>query len=211
MPADRAPKCVKISGFPIPVKQGARIRLNFEFRPKGTDGWPANSNLAFFAGFPFHATAATTFGSVVQTATDSAGIVGAGSQVTAIGGFVFNLAGTPGTGNIVRVFNNTADASCTDSTKLVAQDVVDSSGFYFVRRTGITQHNVSAPSLPPGVQYAVQLCSPATGQLGLKLTDSKVRGSSGGETLSIEPLNRARHLKTTDSKPGAKDVGKGTS
>lgn len=52
---------------------------------------------------------------------------------------------------------------------------MDPSGFYFVWRTGTNQHNVSAPSLPSGVQYAVQLCSPATGQLGLKLTDSKLR------------------------------------
>ena len=31
----------------------------------------ANSTLDFFAGFPFHATTKVTFGSVVQTATDS--------------------------------------------------------------------------------------------------------------------------------------------
>ena len=173
LPANSAPKCIKITGFSIPVKHSARIRLNFQFRWKGTDGWNANAQQLFYAGFVFRATTSVNFGSNVQTASDATGIVGAGKKATAIGGYVFSGI-TPDTGKIVRLFTKKTDASCTVNSKLVAQDVIDANGFYYIWRSGTDQHNSNANSLPSGVQYAVQLCDGST-QLGLTTIDSKLR------------------------------------
>ena len=95
LPSNGAPKCIKITGFSIPVKHAARIRLNFHFRLKGTDGWNANSQQLFYAGFVFRAATSVNFGSNVQTIYDATGLVGAGKKATAIGGYVFDGA-TPG-------------------------------------------------------------------------------------------------------------------
>ena len=146
MPSNGAPKCLKISGFTIPVRHAARIRLNFHFRLKGTDGWNANSQQLFYAGFVFRAATSVNFGSNIQTIYDAAGLVGAGRS----------------------------DASCTVDTKLVAQSQVDSNGFYYIWRSGLNQSSSTAPSLPSGVQYAVQLCNSST-QIGLKTTDNRLR------------------------------------
>jgi hypothetical protein len=173
LPSNGAAKCIKITGFSIPVKHSARIRLNFQFRWKGTDGWNANSQQLFYAGFVFRATTAVNFGSNVQTASDATGIIGAGKKATAIGGYVFSAI-TPGTGNIVRLFTKKTEASCTVNSKLVAQGMVDANGFYYIWRSGADQQNSNANSLPSGVQYAVQLCDGST-QLGLTSIDSKLR------------------------------------
>jgi len=173
LPPNGAPKCIKITGFSIPVKHSARIRLNFQFRWKGTDGWNANSQQLFYAGFVFRATTSVNFGSNVQTASDATGIVGAGKKATAIGGYVFSGI-TPGTGNTVRLFTKNTEASCTVNSKLVAQGSVDANGFYYIWRSGADQQNSNANSLPSGVQYAVQLCNGST-QLGLTSIDSKLR------------------------------------
>ena len=173
LPSDGAPKCIKITGFSIPVRHAARIRLNFHFRLKGTDGWPANSQQLFYAGFVFRATTSVSFGANVQTAMDATGLVGAGKKATAIGGYAFNGA-APGTGYKVRLFTRMNEASCTVDTKLVAQDTVDANGFYYIWRSGVSQSSSTAPSLPSGVQYAVQLCNGAT-QIGLKTIDSRLR------------------------------------
>ena len=172
-PSNGAPKCIKITGFSIPVKHSARIRLNFQFRWKGTDGWNANSQQLFYAGFVFKATTSVNFGSSVQTASDATGIIGAGKKATAIGGYVFSGI-TPGTGNIVRLFTKKTEASCTVNSKLVAQGIVDANGFYYIWRSGADQQNSNANSLPSGVQYSVQLCDGST-QLGLTSIDSKLR------------------------------------
>ncbi len=180
MPAGGAAKCIKISGFELPKKHKARIRINFEFRPKGTDGWAANSKLYFFAGFPFKSATTVTFGSATQTSIDAAGLVGAGSKMTAVGGFVLTTSGIPQTGDNVRVFKSVAAAqalSCAsyDPNVVVAQDVVDATGFYFIWRTGSSDNqNAIAPGLlPSDVQYAIQVCNDGS-SLGIKTTDSKL-------------------------------------
>ena len=173
LPSNGAPKCLKISGFTIPVRHAARIRLNFHFRLKGTDGWNANSQQLFHAGFVFRAATSVNFGSNIQTIYDAAGLVGAGKKATAVGGYVFDGA-TPGAGYMVRLFTKRSDASCTVDTKLVAQSQVDSNGFYYIWRSGLNQSSSTAPSLPSGVQYAVQLCNSST-QIGLKTTDNRLR------------------------------------
>jgi len=125
----------------------------------------------------------------VQTATDAARLIGAGQKVTAIGGYVFNGIGAPGVNDKVRLFTKASDASCTVDTKLIAQDVVDATGFYYIWRTGMNQHNNTAPSLPSGMQYAVQLCS-GSSQLGLKMIDSKLGNKEFEQVLyvtNVEP------------------------
>jgi hypothetical protein len=176
MPADGAPKCIKVSGFALPDKHKARIRTNFEFRPKGTDMWDPNSKQYFFAGFPFQSATTVSYGGASQTSIDTAGIVGAGNKMTAVGGFVFNTAATPGTGMTVRLFNNPAQVSaCGSSTNVVAQDAVDSTGFYFIWRTGTDSDSMGTTNLlPSGVQYAVQLCNGGTPLGPIKTTDSKL-------------------------------------
>jgi hypothetical protein len=173
LPSNGAAKCIKITGFTIPVKHSARIRLHFHFRLKGTDGWHANSQQVFFAGFVFRATTAVNFGTNVQTVSDATGLFAAGKKATAVGGYVFNGA-TAGEGYRIRLFTKRTDASCTIDTKLVAQDIVDANGFYYLWRSGSNQSNMTAPSLPSGVQYAVQLCN-GTSQIDLKTTDNKLR------------------------------------
>jgi MBG domain-containing protein/Big-like domain-containing protein/Kelch motif protein/galactose oxidase-like protein len=173
LPSNGAAKCIKITGFSIPVKHSARIRINFQFRLKGTDGWNATAQQLFYAGFIFRATTAVSFGPNTQMTTDSTGIIGAGSKATAIGGYAFNNVGSPLSGYAVRIFGKMTDASCTSDSKLVAQDIVDGNGFYYVWRTGSDQHIV-APNLPSGVQYAVQLCN-GSSQIGVQRIDSKLR------------------------------------
>jgi hypothetical protein len=161
LPSGGAAKCIKITGFTIPVKHAARIRINFQLRLKGVDGWDPNSKALFYAGFVFGATTSINIGSSVQTGYDATGIVGAGSKVAAVGGYAFS-GSTALTGYRARLFANASDASCSIDTKLVAQDTVDTNGFYYVSRTGTDQHSASAPSLPSGVKYAVQLCNGVT-------------------------------------------------
>jgi hypothetical protein len=176
LPADGAPKCIKFAGFALPHKHRARIRVNFELRIKGTDLWTPNAKQYLFMGFPFKTATQVTYGGTTQVSVDSAGLVGAGSRMTAVGGFVFNTATTPGTGMMVRLFNSPAQVSaCTVPTNVVAQDVVDETGFFFIWRSGTLSDTAGQTSLlPSGVQYAVQLCNGAS-QLGpIKTTDSKL-------------------------------------
>jgi len=173
LPVNGAPKCIKITGFSIPVRHAARIRINFQFRLKGTGGWDPRSQELFYAGFVFRATTSVSFGSNIQTVSDSTGLVAAGKKATAVGGYVFDGA-IPGAGYKVRLFTKRSDATCTVDTKLVAQDVVDTNGFYYLWRSGSNQASMTAPSLPSGVQYAVQLCNGST-QVGLNTTDNRLR------------------------------------
>ncbi len=172
LPSNGAPKCIKITGFNIPVKHSARIRLNFQFRLKGTDGWDPRSQQLFFAGFVFQAATSVSFGANIQTTAESSGLVGAGSKATAIGGYAFDASGAPLTGYTVRLFTKMGNASCTSNTKLVAQDQIDENGFYYIWRTGTNQHIV-APNLPSGMQYAVQLCNGST-PIAIKTIDSRL-------------------------------------
>ena len=109
--------------------------------------------------FLFESKTTITFGSSAQTATTANGIIGTGSKMAAVGGFVLNRAGTPQADLTVRVFNQASQVSCTDNTNLKAQDVTDANGFYFIYRTGTNQNTWASPNLPSGVRYAVQLCN----------------------------------------------------
>jgi hypothetical protein len=173
LPLNGAPKCIKVSGFTIPVKHAARIRLAFQFRPIGTNGWDPDARQLFHAGFPFRAASFVTFNSNTQNTADTTGLVGAGNKATAIGGFVFAAAGAPLNEPVVRLFAKADLASCTQNTHLIAQDAVDENGFYYIWRTGLNQDDPRAPSLPTGVRYAVQVCD-GPNQVALRLTENKL-------------------------------------
>ena len=176
---------IKITGFAIPVKHKARVRINFESRLKGTDGWDPNSKERLFMGFLFDSKTTVTFGASSQTATTADGIIGAGSKMSAVGGFVLNGAGTPQSGRTVRVFNQVSQVSCTNNTNLVAQDVTDANGFYFVFRTGTNQSTWASPNLPSGVTYAVQLCNAGVQVAPVQTLDHKL-GPKEFEEIDFE-------------------------
>jgi len=94
--------------------------------------------------------------------------------LSAVGGFVLNEVGTPQSGLTVRVFNQASQASCTLNTNLVAQDVTDANGFYFVYRTGTNQSTWASPNLPSGVRYAVQLCNAGVQVAPIQTLDSRL-------------------------------------
>ena len=49
-------KCIKITGFSIPKHHSAKIDVSYEFAVKNTDGWNANAQAMFRAGFAFKST-----------------------------------------------------------------------------------------------------------------------------------------------------------
>ena len=84
-------------GFSIPKHHSAKIDVSYEFAVKNTDGWNANAQAMFRAGFAFKSTTnvhldvpigSNTSGN--YTGNQAAGLIGAGQQVTAVGGFVFD-------------------------------------------------------------------------------------------------------------------------
>jgi len=78
----------------------------------------------------------------------------------------------------VRLFNSLAAAnatSCASTSNVVAQDVADLTGFYFIWRTGsLNDTQGQANLLPSGVQYTVQLCNGAAQVGPIKTTENKL-------------------------------------
>jgi hypothetical protein len=126
-------------------------------------------------GFLFESKTTVTFGSTSQIATTADGIVGASSKMSAVGGFVLNGAGTPQFGRTVRLFNQMSQVSCpATAPNVVAQDVTDANGFYFVYRTGTNQSTWASPNLPSGVTYAVQVCNAGVQVAPVQTLDHKL-------------------------------------
>jgi hypothetical protein len=156
MPADGlAVKCIKITDFDIPTKGKAKIDVNYEFRFKNTDGWQLNAQQMFRAGFSFKSMSSVTFASnfpivSLQNQTFSGnqvvGLVGAGDQTTAVGGFVFDKAGNGLPAMTVNLYN-TAPTSTSCPSSPVASVVTDNDGFYF------------AGPLSSGIQYFAVICN----------------------------------------------------
>ncbi len=95
-------KCIKVEGLEIPKKHEAHIHLSLEFGLKGTDNWLSGAQSAFRAGFSFKSQTQVTLDSTfpipsladkTYIGNDAAGIVGAGQQYTAIGGFIYDTNG----------------------------------------------------------------------------------------------------------------------
>jgi hypothetical protein len=95
--------------------------------------------------------------------------------MSAVGGFVLNGAGTPQSGLTVRLFNQVSQVSCAaNAPNVVAQDVSDAHGFYFIDRAGIYQNDWSTPKLPSGVTYAVQVCNAGVQVAPVQTLDHKL-------------------------------------
>ncbi len=170
-------KCVKVEGLDIPKHHASHIQISFEFALKGSDAWAVNATTAFRAGFPFKSQTQVKLDADFPIASladktyvgnDVAGLSGAGEQITAIGGFVFDQNGMGiGANNIadnllnatIRLYNTAPSAAnrCT-ATGMVAETTTDGDGFYFLWKTGIDQSLASAPNLPSGVRYYVMVC-----------------------------------------------------
>jgi hypothetical protein len=169
-PADESPRCIMVSGFALPKNHRAEIDMTFESRWKKSLNWDQNASLFFFSGFPFKATMQVNFTTPSATSTGylTAGLVGAGQRVTALGGFSFNQLAQPTTGLIVRLFNLAADVlpcGTTSATKPVSTDIVNADGFYFIWRKGTDQGPAGTNDLPDGVKYVIQTCNDSS-QLG---------------------------------------------
>ena len=169
-PDDSAPRCIMVSGFSLPKKHLAKIDIAFEFRWKGTDGWPTSPDAKIFfrTGFAFTSVVQVAFTNVqpnvTKTGYAAAGLVAAGQKVTAVGGFVFDQYAQARAGVTVRLFDTLAHANtagCGMGDGLVTQGTVSGDGFYFVWKTPdvASQSNANAPDLPSGVRYAVEVCS----------------------------------------------------
>ena len=194
LPADGLAKCIKVSGLAIKVNHSANIDVKVQFRPTGTD-WPASANpaLYFHAGFSFKLDKAITFdygtpAAKTYTARDNIDTVGVGKKVTAVGGFIFKGAADPNpganaTGYSVRLFNSPSDAGAGSpatpfgncSNTPVADELVDTDGFYFIQSLGHNDPTTSNPpqNLPSNVQYFVQVCNGTTPVVG-GLVDHKL-------------------------------------
>jgi hypothetical protein len=160
-------KCIKITGFSIPKHHTAKIDVSYEFAVKNTDGWNTNAQAAFRAGFAFKSS--TNVHLDVQLGSNPsgnysgnqvAGLVGAGQQVTAVGGFVFDTNGNGVAGRTVKLYN-TAVADCSGTA--VASVTTQLDGFYFIYKTGPDQTDANPNNLPSGVKYYVGACSTPTG------------------------------------------------
>src|SRR5258708_28938413 len=97
----------------------------------------------FRAGFAFRSRTVVNIGSTFPVVSlrntsyvgnDVAGITGAGQQVTAVGGFVFDNAGAGIAGSTVKLYN-AAVANCSASGD-VGSAITMSDGFYFIWKTG---------------------------------------------------------------------------
>jgi uncharacterized repeat protein (TIGR01451 family) len=159
-------KCIKITGFSIPKHHSAKIDVSYEFALKNTDGWSANAQAMFRAGFAFKSTTnvhldfpigSNTSGN--YTGNQAAGLVGAGQQVTAVGGFVFDTQGNGVGGRTVKLYNSQV-ADCSGPG--VGSTTTQLDGFYFIWKTGPNQL-ATDPNLPSGVAYYEAVCSTPTG------------------------------------------------
>jgi hypothetical protein len=159
-------KCIKITGFSIPKHHSAKIDVMYQFAVEGTDGWASTAQTMFRAGFSFKSAATVHLDTQINgnpsgnySSNQVAGLVGAGQQVTAVGGFVYDRNGNGVPGATIRLFNSASVASCaTTNTNVVAQDVTTPDGFYFIWAAGLIQSG-STNSLPSGSQYYVMVCN----------------------------------------------------
>ena len=148
-------KCIKIEGMAIPKHGRAQIDVNYGFALKGMDLWPADAQARFIAGFAFKSTTTVQLDSNPQLGSlanrtyvgnQVAGLVGAGQQVTAVGGFVFDGNGAGVAGAPVKVFG-AAQTSCAATTGLATTVTTMADGFYF------------AP-VADGTKWWVGVCAP---------------------------------------------------
>jgi hypothetical protein len=171
------------------------LNLQTVLAAKGNSGWASNAQNLFRAGFPFRSVATITldsdFGLMCKppnsgncsdphgfnaayrgksfSGAQALGLVLAGKQVTAIGGYAFdqNAFGIPGAN--VLLFNSAAaagnPANCSSpatNPNVVAWTTTQADGFYFIENQGfndVTPPNPDPNNLPFNVQYYVAVCN----------------------------------------------------
>jgi hypothetical protein len=172
-PADGTPvKCIKIEGFSIPKHGKAKIDVNYEFRIKNTDKWAASAQQTFRAGFAFKSTTQITLDSnfgigtplaslagKTYTGNQAVGLVGAGQQVTAVGGFLFDTNGNGVAGATIRLFDTMPSGNaCSLTLAARAETTSESDGFYFIWKNGTGQSSTTAANLPSGIRFYEAIC-----------------------------------------------------
>lgn len=170
-------KCIYVTGFALKNHGKANFDVSLEFALKKMDGFPTTAQQLFRAGFPFRSTTKITldgdFGKDKNgnatpmsialagksySAVQPLGLVLAGKQVTALGGYTFGPDGYGIQNARVTIWNTAAAASCTTGTP-VAETKTASDGFWFIWNTGDNNNSVStANNLPSGVKYYVKVC-----------------------------------------------------
>jgi hypothetical protein len=162
-------KCIKIEGIAIPRHGKAKIDVNYEFALKNMDLWGSNAQTSFIAGFAFKSTVIVqldaTFPIVslanhIYAGNQSTGLVGAGQQVTAIGGFVFDNFGNGVAGATIKIYA-AAQPSCGATTVPTATAPTMGDGFYF------------APVVD-GTKWWVGICSSSGSSLAGRFIDHKL-------------------------------------
>jgi hypothetical protein len=165
------PKCIKIDGFAIPKHGKANIDVNYEFRLKGTNNWANTGSMTpqqlFRAGFAFKSTTQITLdpdfvvpslAGKTYVGNQAVGLVGAGQQVTAVGGFLFDTNGTGVAGATIRLFDTMPSGNACAATGARAETTSASDGFYFIWRAGTDQNSSTAINLASGYKFYEAIC-----------------------------------------------------
>ena len=102
--------------------------------------------------------------------TQAVGLVGAGKQATAVGGFVLDTTGNGINNAVVRLYNtNTGLGTCAAPGPALAQYQTLADGFYFISRMGSNQTSVDPNPNPlaSGIRYYETVCvSPGSTMFG---------------------------------------------
>ena len=188
-------KCIYASGLNLPPHGKANMDVNLQtvLAAKGNSGWASNAQNLFRAGFPFRSVTTVTldpdfglmckppnsntnctdphhfnatYGGKQYSGPQALGLVFAGKQVTAIGGFAFDQNAYGISGANVLLFNSQADAQAancnTSDSRVVGWATTQSDGFYFIDDTGFNPATPPANdpnNLPFNIQYYVAVCN----------------------------------------------------
>jgi len=172
-PADNTNvKCIYVRGLALKKHGKANIDVKLKSALLNIDGFAGNAQNTFRAGFPFRSVTTITLDSTFPipslagksySGIQALGLVFAGKQVTAIGGFVFGTDGNGIQGSRVTLWNSPAGATCATPTPMpVASAITQSDGFYFIWNQGDNSSGPGADpntnTLPSGMQYYVKVC-----------------------------------------------------
>jgi hypothetical protein len=201
-PADGANvKCVYVTGLALKPHGKANVDVNLQtvLAAKGNSGWAANAQNLFRAGFPFRSSSTITLDSDFglkckppnsnTNCTDpkgfnaayagksfsgaqALGLVFAGKQVTAIGGYSFDQNAFGISNALVTLWNSNpgtpsavcqpGDPSTWSGPHPVAWANTQNDGFYFIENQGfndVTPPNPDPNSLPFNVTYYMLICN----------------------------------------------------
>jgi hypothetical protein len=184
-------KCIYVNDLNVAPHGKANMDVNLQsaLTLKNNSGWAANAQNLFRAGFPFRSVTKITldqnfglmckppnstnctdpkgfnaaFGGKSFSGPQALGLVLAGKQVTAIGGYAFDQNAYGISGANVLLFNSQADAQAancsTSDPRVVGWMPTQSDGFYFIDNTGLNPGLTDPNNLPFNVQYYIAVCN----------------------------------------------------